>query len=198
MYTLPHYIYEINLKTHFPYFFLNVVVPDKYLKPLLLLFLLQFCIYFLNSFYFSYTRFACSYVISSDSVLRLEYINQILWYHIEQRDALQPLIYTQCMAQICFLRQCKKPWEKENGFMGIEKSFYSWLSHKFLVGTQKQKLVLQKKVFHLRNWVMEHIFSDEFVLCFAQYKTSEDVYLNNTVYFTGAQRTEFKLSQYPS
>lgn len=32
------------------------------------------------------------------------------------------------MAQICFLKQCKQPVGKENGFMGIEKSFYNWLS----------------------------------------------------------------------
>lgn len=114
-------------------------------------------------------------------MLRLKYKNQFLWYHIKQRDALQPLLYTQCMAQICFLRQCKQPWEKENVFMGVDKSFYSWLSLTWVAGRKtRKKLDLQKKILHLRNWIMEHIFSGEFVLCCTQCNTWEDVYFDNT------------------
>lgn len=46
------------------------------------------------------------------------------------------------MAQIFFLRQCKKPGGKENGFMGIEKSFYSWLSLAQVAGRKTS-----------RNWI---------------------------------------------
>lgn len=196
VYSLSHYIYEINLKTHSFLLFKKFCSPWKMCETIpttvyssLLYLFLAFLLFSLHKVYLLF------YVRSLDSVLRLEYNDQILWYRIKQREALQPLLCTQCKAQICFLRQCKQPWEKENGFMGIEKSFYSWLSLTRVAGRKTRiEMDLQKKVLHLRNWVMEHIFSDEFVLCFTQCNTSKDVYFNNTnmLHFTGAQGTEFK------